>query len=213
MKAKEDALGGEGHPSPSKTIRKRPSRAQIYRATHQGFNPDRFSGSTRKKCRKAKEALGDGEGWAARLLGSTSELCHYVLRSDKHLSLPKRFAAPSGFFDPAVVKAIREAIKSTLCGPLWWRLEVSENHLHVHVLADRYAGLPWLPRDGRLIRPVTDLEGLLRYLSKCPLPRNDAFICLYLERQAEAKRLGTRLPRTSGTMGLPSRQSWHSKIV
>lgn len=88
--------------------------------------------------------------------------------------------------------------------PLRWKLELAE-HVHVHVLADRDAGLGHLPRGGEIIKQIGDYDGLLLYLAKFYADWNARNLALYLR----AKRQG-RLPRLSGTFGLSNRKTWHS---
>ncbi len=168
-----------------------------------GYPPDVFQDSTRRRKHQVRRALGDGDGWACRLLSSVPDLCLYTMHAH-HLGLPEVAASPERLFEPSNVRQWREAIKATLSGPLYWVLELGEcGRVHAHVLGGATAGLPHIRRGGGVVTPVHDLEGLLGYLSKPVAPYTGPNMALWLA----AKRRG-RLPKMSGTARLPNARTW-----
>ena len=162
--------------------------------------PDAFYNSPNINRQKMYAALGGGDGWASRLLGSLDRPHFYSLRAE-HLGLEETLMAAEGYYRREVVYKWREAVRAQLVPPLWWRLELG-NSVHIHVIASRDAGLMHIRRDGEVIKPIYDPEGLLMYLMKPPeyTVRN---LALWLE----ARKRG-RLPRTSGTIGVPNSRIW-----
>lgn len=183
--------------------------AQLYFKRYAAYPPDPFIDTTAKRRRKVCEDLEDGEGWAARLWGTLNEPHAYSLHAE-HLGLPPRCADPTNFYCRENVALWKAAIDAAFTKPLHWKLELGER-VHVHLIADREAGLPHLPRGGELVKSIYDLEGWLFYLAKPNAPWNERNMALWLQ----ATRLGCfpqlkrRLPHLSGTMGIQNRKNWH----
>jgi hypothetical protein len=161
--------------------------------------PDPF---TDRRHIKLQRAFGSGRGWAVRL-GSTVDPAHYSIHAPR-LGLPDACADPARLFDPANIRLWKGAIRECFSGPLYWTLELGNDRVHPHVIADVDAGLLELPRTGEIVKPCADyLPQLVRYLSG-PLEYNARNLALWLE----AKRRG-KLPRLSGTMRLPNKGTWN----
>lgn len=165
--------------------------------------PDAFYTSLGKRRKMARQAFGEGHGWASRLFGSLDRPHLYSLKA-KHLGLEEELEAAEGFYRHDVVRRWKEALTAQLEPPLWWRLELG-NGLHLHVIASRDAGLMHLRRGGEVVKPVYNPEGLLSYLMKPPAAYTQRNLALWLKAKARG-----RLPRTSGTIGVPNSRTWRS---
>lgn len=163
--------------------------------------PDHFSTSTRKRRDKARRALQPGS-WGARLLGSIEASSGFSLHAE-HLGLPAEAADPERLYLAVNVSLWLQAIRRHFKGPLYWRLELGEGRIHVHIVAAYDDGPPGLPRGGELVKPLHDPEGWIAYISK----PNAAYTGANLGRYLKARRRG-RLPRLSGIVGIPSRRVW-----
>ena len=170
------------------------------------YPPDHFLETTAKKVRWVREALDHGDGWAARLWGTLKHPHAYTLHA-KHLGLPLECSEPANFYCKKNVDLWKAAIKASFASPLHWKLELAER-VHVHITADRDAGLPHLRRGGELVKPIYDYEGWLFYIAKPAAQWNARNLALWLR----AKRQG-RLPRLSGTVKVQNSNSWHRKAA
>ena len=175
-----------------------------------GHLPSRFVDSGKRRRARARRALGNGEGPAARLWGLVPDLHMYSLHSD-HLDLPADLASPALIYDHEAVAIWRQAIRMELRPPLWYRLEVGrERRLHAHVLAGERAGLLGLPRTGEIIKPVDNLESLLAYLQKPAVPASPEALLEFEIAMEKLHEQGQRPPRLSRYVGLPGLRDWHS---
>ena len=173
--------------------------------------PSRFINSSQRRTGRARRALRNGDGPAARLYASVTALYLYSLHAE-HLALPQMLTAPKMIYVHDAVRSWREAVRHHLRPPYYYRLEVGREHrLHVHVLANRDAGLLHLPRDRELIKPVYDLEGMLKYLAKPPVPLSDEALVEYQNAVKRASESGRRLPNLSGFVGVPRLALWNSE--
>ncbi len=177
--------------------------AAEYFAAWPDHPPDYFRDSTRRRKSVMRQAFGDGNGWACRLSSCVVDLHRYNLHHH-HLGLSKAAAAPELLFDDANIKLWQQAVRAAFTGPVYWARELGEDgHVHVHVLAGAEAGLLHIPRGGQVAGLVWCLEGLLTYWAKPAAPYTAGNLALWLK----AKRRG-RLPRMSGTLGLPNTRTW-----
>lgn len=176
--------------------------ATLYIERYPRHPPDAFFTSPNKARLKMRAAFGQGDGWVVRLLGSLDRPHFYTLRAG-HLGLDGALAAASGYYQHEVVLAWREAVKAHLEPPLWLRLELGNVAVHVHVIAARDAGLRELSREGKVVQPIYGPEGLLNYLVKPPAAYTARNLALWLEAKSKG-----RLPRTSGTVGIPNKRNW-----
>lgn len=181
-------------------------QAQIIYTRWPNYPPDRFLDTTARNKRWVRDALSGGDGWAARLLGNLGDPHFYSLHACE-LGLPPECEDPRNSYSKANVKCWKGAIEASLAPPLWWKLELG-NRIHVHIIADRDAGLPEILRGGELIKRIADYEKLLLYLAKPNAEWNAHNFALYLH----AKRRG-HLPRLRGTIGVPNRKTWHGTAI
>ncbi len=187
-----------------------PSEADFERETQNYFEryaaypPDHFLETTAKKSRRTSKAWGSGDGWAARLWSTFEEPHAYTVHSG-HLGLPLECANPVNFYCKGNVDRWKSAIKASFTSPLHWKLELAER-VHAHITADGNASLFHLRRGGELAKPIYNYEGWLFYLAKPSAQWNARNLALWLR----ARRRG-RLPRLSGTQGVPNRQRFHAK--
>ena len=179
--------------------------AALYLARWPKHPPDYFLDTGSRRRAGTLKALGDGEGWAARLVSAVPDLHVYHLQHT-HLSLPAAAAAPGSFLRRSTAATWKRALKTHLSGPLYWCLELGDNRVHLHALAGERAGLLELPRGGKLVEPVYDLPGILDYLNKPPMAYNAENLALWLD----AKQRGP-LPNLSGTMRLPNKRTWANR--
>ncbi len=178
--------------------------AALHLERYSRYPPDAFHTSPGKRRMKVRQAFGGGYGWASRLFGSLDRPHLYTLKA-KHLGLEEELEAAGGFYQHDVVRRWVEALRAQFEPPLWWRLELG-NGVHIHVIAAWDAGLMHLSRGGEVVKPIYDPEGLLAYLMKPSAAYTRRNLALWLEARARG-----RLPRTSGTIGVPNRRSWRSE--
>lgn len=176
--------------------------ARRYVARWPNHPPDAFYDSGRKRRDFALTALNDGDGWASQLAAAAPDLHLYSLHA-RHLGLPPEAADPARFLTHDGSALWRRSIRTQLGGPLYWKLELGDAGTHAHVLTAGDAGLSELPHGGEVVKPVTDLFGVLCYLGK-PKMR---YTAEHLALRLEAERRG-RLPKLSGPMRLPRRRVW-----
>ncbi len=180
--------------------------ARVIYERYTAYPPDHFLETTSKKCRRRREAFGDGDGWAFRLWASLEKPHAYTLHAG-HLGLPPECADPANFYCHKNVDRWKAAIRASFASPLHWKLELAER-IHVHITADRDAGPPHLPQGGELVKPIYDYEGWLFYIAKPAAQWTARNLALWLR----AKRRG-RLPRLSGTVGLQNRNRFHKQAA
>ena len=171
------------------------------------YPEDPFVDSKGRRRRKARKAFDNGEGWAARLFLSLENPYFYTLHTH-HLGLPPELGEVDCLYDHKSVKRWLTALKTQIKPPFRWKLEFAER-VHVHVIAERDAGPPQIRRDGQVIKPAKDYDGLIEYLSKPSAPWTPKPVAAWMR----AKRRGGRLPRTSGTVGLPNKKTFHKKAL
>jgi hypothetical protein len=165
--------------------------------------PSRFKNSRKQKQGRANRAFRRG-GPAYKLAKSHKQTCLYTLHYH-HLGLPKAFARASMIYDRHALKIWRDVLKKHFKKPYFYRFEVGrDGRLHVHVLADIDAGLLWLPRSGKVVKPIQKgtLIKVLIYLSKPPVPLSGQALKEYEEGCEEALRINKSLPRVSGYVGV-----------
>lgn len=178
------------------------AEAVKYFKVYADYLPDHFLETSARKRRGKNKALDSGDGWACRLYSSLSDPHAYTLHAS-HLGLPPECSDPANFYTKANRDHWHAAVKAAFASPLHWKLELAER-VHVHVIADKDAGLPHLKRGGEVIKPITNYEGWLYYIAKPVAQWNACNMALWLK----AKRRG-RLPRMSGTSGLANRKTFH----
>lgn len=115
--------------------------AAAYVARWPKHPPDYLLDSPEKRHLLALRAFDGGEGWPCRILSSVETLGHSTLHH-YHLGLPESAAAPHLLFNRANIRRWKRAIKTHFKGPLRWKLELGENRIHVHILADLNDGPP-----------------------------------------------------------------------
>jgi hypothetical protein len=177
--------------------------AAAYFAAWPKHPPDYFADRSRDLMRRAFDS---GDGWACRLLSCLETPAHFSLHTE-HLDLSREAAAPALLFDRANVRRWREAIKKHFTGPHRWRLQLGRSgRIHAHIIADLADGPAELPRSGQIVKPCAAyFEAAVRYVCKPPLEYTAEHLALWLE----AKKRG-RLPRLSGSHGIPTRRRWQN---
>jgi hypothetical protein len=131
------------------------------------FLPDALVDTQRRRLIQVNRKKGYGGGLLARLLSDTG---HRL----QHVTVPLWNGPASDLYDHAANRQAR-AVAAAVVGDAaaWNSLERStDKYLHLHIVADADAALLLPP--GAKTRPVYDLEGLMRYLSK----PSDARACL-----------------------------------
>ncbi len=143
---------------------------------------------------------------AERFFGCVNHAHLYSLHAE-HLGLPAELAKPEHYFDHAVIKIWREQLKQVLAPPLWFKIALGENRIHAHVIASVDAGLPDIPRDGEIIKPVDDPQGALSYLFKPGATYTPENLALWIAAKRASLGAGN-LPRHTGTAGVPNSKTW-----
>lgn len=118
----------------------------------------------------------------------------------------KEYENPRAMFRWLIVNQIRFTLRGLLIAPFYFRLEVGKQRmsdklprLHVHILAERDAGLITISRKGQVIKPIDDFIGIMEYLSKPNLAYSEQLEIILKEEKLRLKKLGqTRFPSSSG---------------
>ena len=122
----------------------------------------------------------------------------------KHLGIPQKYRHARSIRNKNALRVWREALQKHFLGAFLYKFEVGleSDEIHVHVVADKYAGLLELARgNNEACKPVTDSKGLIRYLEKPPCYPIKKRVREYARALAKAK--GSKLPKVSGYVGLP----------
>lgn len=122
----------------------------------------------------------------------------------KQLSIPKKYRHARYIRNKEALRVWREALQKYFVGAFLYKFEVGleSDEIHVHLVADMYAGLLELSRDySEGCKPVTDAKKLIRYLEKPPCYPIKKRVREYARALAKAE--GSKLPKVSGYIGLP----------
>lgn len=176
----------------------------------QKYIDDRFKDTPKRRERASQRAFGLGDGWASRLLMELEEPYFYSLHM-YHLDLPETYTNPAIVFRELPTKQIIHRIKDCFIAPYYYKLEVSKGSqntsspkLHVHLIANKDAGLLKLPRDGQMIKPIPsieDYERVVKYLCKPKLGDSEEVRQILDKERKRLARLPSRsFPRTSGVI-------------
>ena len=122
------------------------------------------------------------------------------------LGIPAKYRHARSIRSRKALKVWREALYIHFCGCYLYKFEVGleSDLLHVHVVADQYAGFLMLPRlNNQICKPITDPGGIIRYLEKpCCYPIRKRV----KEYRRALKAVGeSKLPKVSGYVGLPTK--------
>lgn len=178
------------------------------------YLPDVLRDSGARRRRAVANALGDGEGWAARL-ETRGHLWHIVMHADD-VGLPPETANPLRLWADA--HAWRAAVRASLSGlPHRACLQVGDDggdgdgRVHAHVVVATPTPDP--PTVG-FVRAVSDdrggLPGLLHYLAAPPLRADWQANAWRVGLLLDSRRAnGGRLPRLAWTHGVPNARTWH----
>ncbi len=121
------------------------------------------------------------------------------------LGVPERYRHARCIRSKKALSVWRDALKKHFAGCYLFKFEVGldDDELHVHVVADKQAGLSELVRGSEQCKPVTDKKGVIRYLKKPPVYATKKRHKEYLRAK---KRVGDgKLPEVSGYERLPSK--------
>jgi hypothetical protein len=122
------------------------------------------------------------------------------------LKIGKEMAASKYLYDHLVIKAWKLRIRQFIEPPYFFKFEVGDEDengelgdLHVHLIADVDAGLLWIRRGGKVIRPITDLADFRRrliYLYKSAARKSQQAEAEYFEALKRISEENTRLPKS-----------------
>lgn len=182
------------------------------------YLPDVLRDSGARRRRAVANALGDGEGWAARL-ETRGHLWHIVMHADD-VGLPPETANPLRLWADA--HAWRAAVRASLSGlPHRACLQVGDDggdgdgRVHAHVVVATPTPDP--PTVG-FVRAVSDdrggLPGLLHYLAAPPLRADWQANAWRVGLLLDSRRAnGGRLPRLAWACGVPNARTWHPQAA
>lgn len=114
--------------------------------------------------------------------------------------MPKKYSNPIVIFRCLAVKQIIFKLKELFNPPFYYKLEVGKaEKLHIHLIAEKDAGLNELPRKTERIKEGYNFEGLVRYLSKPNVAYSEQSLNYFQTEKRRLNKLGRkRFPRTSG---------------
>lgn len=170
------------------------------------FRDDIFKDSPNRRQRKVKLAFGteDKKSWAAKLYEALDEPYFYTLHPHTHLGFPDSYREPFMIFRDCAVEQLKQRLKELLLPPFYFKFEIGESgNLHVHVIANKNAGLMHIPRTGNVIKKVYDYPRLISYLSKPKIAYTAEHEQLLAKEKSRLRNQGQKcFPKISGTYGL-----------
>lgn len=166
--------------------------------------PWEFVDSSKRISSQTNRAFAD-DGPATALFAALAAPYLFTLYGEQ-LGIPIKYRHARCIRSRKALKVWRDAQQGRLKGCYLYKFEVGleSDEMHVHVVADRDAGFLELPRfNNPACKPVTDARGLIRYLEKPPCYRIYKRVKEYHRALKGAE--GSKLPKVSGYVGLPSR--------
>ncbi len=167
--------------------------------------PWEFVDSNKRVSSKLNRAF-KPDGPATQLFTEIERPYLYTLHAAQ-LHIPKKYDHARCIRKQDALSVWRVALRERFTGVWFYKLEVGlEEVLHVHVVADEWAGLPELRRGSELCKPIRkgDEKKVMRYLAKPPCYPTTKRVDEYL--RAKKRVGGARLPEVSGYVGLPSKR-------
>lgn len=170
------------------------------------FRDDIFKDSLNRRQRRAKQAFDTKEkkGWAVKLFEVLDEPYFYTLLPNTHLGFNKEYRNAFYIFRALPIAQMKLRVKELLNEPFYYKFEVGESgSLHIHLIANKEAGLSEISRNGRVIKEVSNKVGLVEYLSKPRLSYSPTMEVLLKREKYRLRKQGQkRFSKTSGTYGL-----------
>lgn len=171
------------------------------------FLPDRFVNSKRQNKIKARKEVLKG-GLFTQFIAEPINHYFYSLHLYEHFGLPKSDEEEYLIYDHKHLNILKHILAKHFQKPYYYCFQVGiEGRLHVHLIADKYAGLLDLKRDTEVIKPVYDFAGLLAYFYEPPVSiegLDDTEILRRLNIYEEFKHhiYPKKLPRTRDLIGM-----------